>query len=150
MLAAYNGKILNIPVQWESLPPPRVEDFKGKITVVFNNEVIARANHAKRVVEASFASTFFLPLEAIRAARLVATEGLCWCNWRGKGQFFDVVIPGYRAKRGAWHFPKPGAGYEALKNYVAFDASRMDACFIDGHRVKEQHGVHGGWVLDTR
>lgn len=147
MLATRDGRILNIPARWERLEAPRVEDFSGRITVIFNHQVIAKARRAKRVTEARSASTFFLPFEAIRKAALVATDGLCWCNWRGKGQYFDVVVPGFRAKKAAWCFPAPGIGFESLKDYVAFDASRMDACFIDGVRVKEHAGVHGGWVL---
>jgi len=148
MLARYNGKVLNIPAPWDNPEPPKVEDFKGRITIIFNHQVIARANRAKRVIEAHFASTFFLPVEAIQGASLVGTDGLCWCNWRGKGQYFDVVVPGFRAKKGAWQYPSPGPGFEALKNHVAFDASRMDGCFIDGHKVKEMSGIHGGWILD--
>lgn len=148
MLAGYDGRVLNIPVSWEGFEPPRVEDFTGRITVIFNHQVVARTRDAKRVIEAGPSSTFFLPLEAIQSASLVGTDGLYWCNWRGKGQFFDVVVPGFRARQCACRFLSPGAGYEMLKDYVAFDASRMDACFIDGQRMKESSGVHGGWVLE--
>jgi len=150
MLAPFKDSKVSIPAGWEGLSPPRLEDFEGRITVVFNHRVVARAYHAKRIVEADSASTYFLPLETIQNVTLAGTDGLCWCNWRGRGQYFDVVVQGFRARRGAWQFPTPGPGYESLKGYIAFDAGRMDACFVDGQEVKQQGGVYGGWILDRR
>ena len=39
MLARYNGKVLNIPAPWENTEPPKVKDFKGQITIIFNHQV---------------------------------------------------------------------------------------------------------------
>ena len=98
MLAAFEVSRLSNLVDWEVMSPPRLEDFEGRITVVFNHQVVARAYHAKRVVEADSASTYFLPLETIQNVTLAGTDGWCWCNWRGKGQYFDVVVQGFRAR----------------------------------------------------
>ena len=49
--------------------------------------------------------------------------------------------------RVAWAYPDPFAGFEALKDFVAFYPGRVDACFVDDERVVPQGGgFYAGWI----
>ena len=41
-------------------------------------------------------------------------------------------------------------GYERIAGYFAFYASKMDACYVGGERVRPQPGgYYGGWVTSN-
>ncbi|MEO0458694.1 MAG: hypothetical protein AAF152_19235 [Cyanobacteria bacterium P01_A01_bin.114] len=49
-----------------------------------------------------------------------------------------------------WAYANPVASFAALKDYLAFYPSRMDACYIDDERVKAQPGdFYGGWITEN-
>jgi hypothetical protein len=53
------------------------------------------------------------------------------------------------ARRAAWTYPVPLAGYEAIGGRVAFYAGRVDRATVDGEVVRPQPGgFYGGWVPD--
>ncbi|MFQ5524109.1 MAG: DUF427 domain-containing protein [Acidimicrobiia bacterium] len=69
------------------------------------------------------------------------------CEWKGSSRYWHVVVGKKRTENGAWHYPEPWTGYEAITNYYAFNAGKMDACYIDGERVIPQPGAYyGGWI----
>jgi hypothetical protein len=46
-----------------------------------------------------------------------------------------------------WFYPHPVPAYADLKDHLAFYPSRMDACYVDGERVRSQEGdFYGGWI----
>jgi Domain of unknown function (DUF427) len=50
----------------------------------------------------------------------------------------------------AWGYDRPSPGFELLAGHVAFYASRVDACFVDGERVTPQPGdFYGGWITSA-
>jgi len=47
----------------------------------------------------------------------------------------------------AWSYPMPLKGFEPLKDYVAFFAGRVDACYVGDEQVRPQPGgFYGGWI----
>ncbi len=71
-----------------------------------------------------------------------------FCEYKGFAKYWSLEIPGaVPAKDAAWSYPDPTAKYAALKNYLAFYASRVDACFVDEEKVEAQPGdFYGGWI----
>ena len=56
---------------------------------------------------------------------------------------------GRRAARAAWHYPTPVPAYAVLSGHVAVMPGLVDACFVDGERVRPQEGgFYGGWITD--
>jgi hypothetical protein len=50
----------------------------------------------------------------------------------------------------AWYYPNPSSKYAALKNHVAFYASKMETCFVGDEQVAPQQGdFYGGWVTSN-
>ena len=80
-------------------------------------------------------------------AYLTQTSGTSSCEWKGQAVYWDVVAGDSRRERAGWSYPQPAKPFEAIRDYIAFYASRVDACFVDDERVTPQPGAfYGGWI----
>jgi len=58
-----------------------------------------------------------------------------------------AVSPEVVAKKAAWRYPKPWAGFEAIADRVALYVPQMDSVTVDGIDVEPQPGsFYGGWI----
>ena len=81
---------------WDYPRPPRVESFKGRIRVVFNDKTIVDTSNAKRVLETSHAPVYYIPPEDVDSECLHPTARESWCEWKGVARYFDVEVHGAR------------------------------------------------------
>ena len=132
---------------WDYPRPPRLEDTKQRVQIVFGGVTIVDTYGAKRVLETSHPPVYYVPPEDILAGCLVAAPGESYCEWKGMAGYYTVTVGDKRAESAAWFYPDPTPGFAALRNYVAFYPGRMDACFVGGERVTPQPGqFYGGWI----
>ncbi len=132
---------------WDYPRPPRVEEVPQRIQVIFSGVTIADTRAAKRVLETSHPPTYYLPREDVRMEYLTEEAGGSFCEWKGRARYYSVAVGQRRAEGAAWSYPDPRPGYAAIKDHIAFYAGPMDACTIDGERVKPQPGgFYGGWI----
>jgi uncharacterized protein (DUF427 family) len=132
---------------WDYPRPPRVEETDRHLRVVFNGVTVAETRRAVRVLETSHPPVYYIPPEDTRMVHLVPASGSTWCEWKGRADYYDVVVDNKRAERAAWTYNQPHNGFEAIQDHVAFYAGRMDACYVDGERVTPQPGgFYGGWI----
>jgi uncharacterized protein (DUF427 family) len=135
---------------WDYPRPPRVEKSSRSIKVVFNGETIVDTTRAYRVLETSHPPVYYIHPDQIKDGVLEDSPASSWCEWKGRAQYFDVVVNGRRVERAAWTYPEPAPGFEAIRNHVAFYPGRMDACYVNGERVTPQEGdFYGGWITST-
>jgi uncharacterized protein (DUF427 family) len=115
--------------------------------VVFNGVTVAETTRGKRVLETSHPPTYYFPPEDVELTYLAEAAGFSWCEWKGRASYYDVVVEDEEASRAAWTYREPRQGFEAIKNHFAFYPGSMDACYVDGERVRPQPGgYYGGWV----
>jgi hypothetical protein len=51
------------------------------------------------------------------------------------------------SEKAAWSYADPRPGYEAIKDFLGFYASRVDECYVGEERVQAQEGdFYGGWI----
>lgn len=132
---------------WDYPRPPRVERFDAPITVELGGEVIARTDHAWRVLETSHPPTYYLPRTAFRPGVLREAPGASWCEWKGQARYFDLVTDAEVAAKAAWTYPDPTAGFSPIAGAVAVMAGSVDRCTVDGETVVPQPGgFYGGWI----
>lgn len=132
---------------WDYPRPPRVEEVAKRVQVVFNGVLIADTVRAKRVLETSHPPVYYIPPEDVRLEYLVEAGGGSVCEWKGRATYHTVAVGDRRAERAAWSYPEPWAGYESIRDHLAFYAGPMDACTVDGERVEPQPGgFYGGWI----
>ena len=71
------------------------------------------------------------------------------CEWKGAASYRDLAVGEHVAAQAAWSYSTPGAHYSGIAGYIAFYPGRVDACHVDGERVRAQPGeFYGGWVTD--
>ena len=135
---------------WDYPRPPRVEEMAQHVRVVFHGEVIADTHRARRVLETSHPPVYYIPTEDIRMETLSEMGHRTWCEWKGQAGYYNLSVGGRRVENAAWFYPNPASGYEAIRGCVAFYPGKMDACYVDGERVRAQPGdFYGGWITDN-
>jgi uncharacterized protein (DUF427 family) len=133
---------------WDYPRPPRVEPSSRHVRVAVRGRVIAETRSAVRILETSHPPAWYLPPGDVRLDLLEPAVGTTACEWKGAATYFDVRIGDLVVERAAWTYRAPLPGYEAIRNYIAFYASRTDAT-VDGESVRPQAGgFYGGWVTD--
>ena len=134
---------------WDYPRPPRLEASSREVVVVLGGVEVCRTSRAWRVLETSHPPTWYLPREDWLPGSLEPAAGASVCEWKGRADYLTVVGGGVRAERAAWTYPRPTAAFAGLADAVAVYPASMDACTVDGERVRPQEGgFYGGWVTD--
>jgi len=134
---------------WDYPRPPRVEDSDKHIQVVFAGVTIADTRRAKQVLETSHPPVYYIPTKDIRMQHLAQTNQASWCEWKGLASYYNIDVDGRQAANAAWFYPVPAPAYAAIRDHVAFYPQQMDACYVNGEKVKPQPGdFYGGWITN--
>ena len=132
---------------WDYPRPPRLEDVNKQIQIIFNGVEIANTRSAKRVLETSHPPVYYIPPSDIKMEYLVRTPNSSFCEWKGRAGYYTIVVGDKQAENVAWFYPDPTPSFATIKDYVAFYAHVMDACYVDGEKVQPQPGnFYGGWI----
>ena len=119
------------------------------MTVVLGGVEVCRTTRAWRVLETSHPPGWYLPRADWLPDALEPADGASFCEFKGVASYLDVVGGGMRAARAAWTYEEPTAAFAALAGAVAVYPAAVDACFVDGERVRPQEGgFYGGWITD--
>ncbi len=132
---------------WEYPRPPALEPVRERLRVEYAGEVIADTTAAYRVLETSHPPTYYLPPESVRPDLLERNGRTSHCEWKGRAEYFDIVVNGRASEGAAWRYPEIDGRYAAISGYYSFYASRVDACWVGDERVAAQEGdFYGGWI----
>jgi uncharacterized protein (DUF427 family) len=134
---------------WDYPRPPRVERSNKLVRVVLGGGVIAESDRAHRVLETSHPPVYYVPREDVTDGSLAsAGGGGTFCEFKGAARYLDATgADGTRVPHAAWFYPDPSAGFEAIRDAVAFYPALMDECTLDGETVIAQPGdFYGGWI----
>lgn len=132
---------------WDYPRPPRLEPSSRHILVIFDGLTIAESRNTWRVLETSHPPVYYIPRCDIRMEYLMPTARRSFCEWKGNAAYFDLRSEERRSRDAAWTYPQPTARFSAIRDHVAFYASRVDRCVVDGEDVQAQPGdFYGGWI----
>ena len=139
---------------WDYPRPPRLEPTASRICVEHRGMVLAETRRALRILETSHPPVFYLPPEDVRLDLLRRSAGGgSFCEFKGIASYWDLALPARAGEdavvvpRVAWSYGQPPGAFTALREYLAFYASRVDVCMVDGERVQAQAGdFYGGWI----
>ena len=133
---------------WDYPRPPRLERTARALRVDFAGEVLAQTARGYRVLETSHPPVYYFPPGDVDRALLARVTGDgSRCEFKGEAVYYDAVVGGQRAARAAWSYPDPVEAFLPVAGYLAFYPGRVDACFVDGIRVRPQEGgFYGGWI----
>ena len=132
---------------WDYPRPPRLEASPKQLRVTFAGETVAASSRALRVLETSHPPVYYLPPEDVRSELLTPSAQRSFCEFKGRAMYWTLQLGDQISPDAAWSYPQPAAGFESLRDYLAFYPSRVAACFVDGERVRAQAGdFYGGWI----
>jgi uncharacterized protein (DUF427 family) len=132
---------------WDYPRPPRLELSAKHLQIWVQDTMIADTWRSQRVLETSHPPVYYIPPEDICQEYLVKMPQTTYCEWKGHGAYYSVVVGDRQLINVAWYYPEPTPAFAAIKDYVAFYAAPMDACYVDGEKVEPQPGnFYGGWI----
>jgi uncharacterized protein (DUF427 family) len=132
---------------WDYPRPPRVEPSSRQIRVVFNDTTVAETNRAARVLETSHPPVYYIPPGDVKQQFLSQSDHHSRCEFKGLATYYTLKVGEKVATNAAWSYHNPSAGYESIKDHIAFYPGRVDACYVDKERVQAQEGdFYGGWI----
>ncbi len=135
---------------WDYPRPPRLEPTGARLRVVHRGVVIAETSRALRVLETSHPPVFYLPPADVRIDLLERSPSRSsFCEFKGAAVYWTLVLPGGAGAVPdvAWSYSRPTAAFAGLRDHLAFYASRVEECTVDGERVQAQAGdFYGGWI----
>lgn len=134
---------------WDYPRPPRLEATSRRLRVVHSGKLIAETRRGMRILETSHPPVYYFPPEdvAMQLLRPSQRRGT-FCEFKGAASYWDLVMEGLHATVDVgWSYADPSKPYVGLRNFLAFYASRVDACFVDEEQVEPQPGdFYGGWI----
>jgi len=132
---------------WDYPRPPRIENCTKNIKVIFNGIEIVNTNSAKRVLETSHPPVYYIPQDDVKMEFLSPADNHTFCEWKGEANYFHLTVSDKTARYACWYYSNPIKKFEELKNYLAFYAQKMDACYVGDELVTPQPGkFYGGWI----
>ncbi len=133
---------------WDYPRPPRLEQSPRHLKIVHQGLSIADTTRSLRILETSHPPVYYIPQSDIAMQYVKASSRRgSFCEFKGVASYWSLQLPDALVADVAWSYARPSPGYSALKDYLAFYASRMDACFVDGEQVVAQPGdFYGGWI----
>ena len=145
---------------WDYPRPPRLERTPSHLRIQHGGVLIAETTRGWRVLETSHPPVFYLPPGDIRMDLLrPSTARRSFCEFKGSATYWSLHLPA-KASFGllheasprvvanvAWGYPEPTSEFAPIRDHLAFYASRVDECTVDGERVAAQAGdFYGGWI----
>ena len=138
---------------WDYPRPPRVEQSALRLRIVHGGQVIAETNRSWRILETSHPPVYYIPQADIAMQWLTrSSRRSSFCEWKGSAVYWNInlrrALPDQPVVAdAAWSYPEPAQQYASLGDHLAFYASRVDECTVDGERVQAQPGdFYGGWI----
>ena len=132
---------------WDYPRPPRLERTNKHLKIVFNREIVAETSRAFRVLETSHPPVYYFPPEDVRIDLFSRAAGASFCEWKGNAGYYDLLVGDKIIKNAGWFYANPTHDFAAIKDYIAFYPSKMDACYVNDELVETQEGdFYGGWI----
>jgi uncharacterized protein (DUF427 family) len=133
---------------WDYPRPPKLEPTTRSIKIVHGGVVIAETTRALRILETSHPPVYYIPPADIAMEYLKpSSQRSSFCEFKGFASYWNINVNENVSADAAWSYPKPSAKYAALRDCLAFYASRVDECSVDGEIVVPQPGdFYGGWI----
>lgn len=138
---------------WDYPRPPRLEQTARHLRIMHGGELIAETRRAWRILETSHPPVYYIPQSDVAMQWLTRSpRRSSFCEWKGSAVYWTINLRNASSGQpvvmdAAWSYPDPAPQYADLRDHLAFYASRVDECTVDGERVQAQPGdFYGGWI----
>ncbi len=138
---------------WDYPRPPKLEQIRNHLHVMHGGVVLAETTNAVRVLETSHPPVYYIPPADVATEFLEpSARGRSYCEFKGFATYWNISLLGLDGKpcssqNAAWSYGNPSPAFSALRDYLAFYATKVDECSVDAERVYPQPGdFYGGWI----
>ena len=133
---------------WDYPRPPRLDKVDDRVEIEAAGTLIAETTNAIRCLETSHPPVYYICESRFAPGVLLPASGMgSFCEFKGRAQYFDVVVGDTRIPRAAWTYPDPVPHFADLVGMIAVYPSKMSACRVAGETVQGQEGdFYGGWI----
>ena len=132
---------------WDYPRPPVAVLCDKQLVIIHSGITIADTHNAVRTLETSHPPTYYFPQADVLMSALRPAPGSSFCEWKGRAQYFDVIVDGQVLSHVAWSYPSPTPSFAILRDHIAFYAQPFDLCLVGGERATPQPGgFYGGWI----
>jgi adenylate cyclase len=104
----------------------------GRLSVVFNDVVIADSRESLVMHETAHAPVGYFPRKDVRMELLHSSSLRTHCPFKGDATYWSVQVGDRRAENAAWSYEAPLPESAAIASYIAFDLRSMDGCYEEG------------------
>ena len=94
--------------------PAAAEPSRRHLRIVRHDMVIADARRGIRTLETSYPPSYYFPRDRIAASVLRPSRRRSVCEWKGKTNYFDVLVNGETLRDIAWSCPNPKPALRSL------------------------------------
>jgi uncharacterized protein (DUF427 family) len=106
--------------------PITIERTGKRVRVSFAGRVIADTTQALTLNEAGYRPVHYIPRGDADMSALQVSAHRTYCPYKGDASYFTIHAGGRSADNAVWSYEQPFPAMAAIKNHLAFYASRVD------------------------
>jgi uncharacterized protein (DUF427 family) len=107
--------------------PIAIAPNPARVVVRAAGRVVADTRKALTLREAALPAVQYVPREDVDMSQLERTDHATYCPYKGDCAYYSVPAGGARSNNAAWTYEQPYSAVAAIKDYLAFYPSRVDA-----------------------
>ena len=107
--------------------PITIAPNPARIVVTVAGRIVADTRAALTLREAGYKPIQYIPRADVDMALLERTSHATYCPYKGDCAYYSIPLGGERAINAVWSYEAPYPAVAAIKDYVAFYPTRVDA-----------------------
>ena len=100
--------------------PITIAPHQGRVIVRLGGRVIADTKKALTLKEASYPAVTDIPREDADQSRLVRTDRVTHCPYKGDASYFSIAAGGQTLENSIWTYETPFPAMREITGYLAF------------------------------
>lgn len=105
------------------------------LKVIVGGETVAETTRARFLYETRLPTRYYIPPEDVRMGRLVPSEKVTACPYKGTARYWSVRIGDQWFADIVWSYPQPIPECPKIKGYLCFFNEHVDDVLLDGKPV---------------
>ena len=122
---------MTAPAKSMKVPGPdhriTIEENPGHVVVTVAGRVVADTRAALTLREAAYKPVQYIPRSDVDMSLLERTSHATYCPYKGDCAYYSIPAGGERSVNAVWSYEAPYPSVAAIKDYVAFYPTRVDA-----------------------
>ncbi len=106
--------------------PITVTPADSTVTVRFGGRLIAKTDDALVLQESTYPPVYYLPLDAVDADVLEASDHATYCPFKGDASYYSLHDGELRSENAVWSYVEPYDAVSEIAGRVAFYPDRVD------------------------